>query len=61
MEVARQFDCKKIMRDGQVYDNEPSSKEQAQKYAVAGFEVQTINEENKYYIFTRRVVTGVSV
>lgn len=61
MELARKFDGKKFMWDGQVYDDEAGVKGQAQKYTADGFEVQTAHEDGKYYIFTRRVVTDIAV
>ncbi|TFG46051.1 MAG: hypothetical protein E4H31_01855 [Dehalococcoidia bacterium] len=61
MELARQFNGKKFMWDGKVYDSESCCQEQAQSYLAESFEVQTFDEDDKYYIFTRRVVAEVSV
>ena len=61
MELARQFNGKKFMWAGKVYDSESSCQKQAQSYLADGFEVQTFDEDGKYYIFTRRVVAEVSV
>ena len=61
MELARIFNGKKFMWDGKVYTNEKERNEIAQKYKDDGFEVETVEEENQYFVFTRRVVTEVVV
>lgn len=61
MELARIFNGKKFMWDGRVYTNEEERREVAQKYRDDGFEVELVEEENQYFLFTRRVVTEVVV
>ena len=61
MDLARYFDNRKYMWDGMVYDNEGECKNQQEKYSAEGFEVQAVSEEDKHYLFTRRVVKEVSV
>ena len=61
MELARVIDGKKFMWDGRVYTNEKERGEIAQKYNDDGFEVEMVEEENQYFLFTRRVVTEVVV
>ena len=61
MELARVIDGKKFMWDGRVYTNEKERGEIAQKYNDDGFEVELVDEENQYFLFTRRVVTEVVV
>ena len=61
MELARIFNGKKFMWDGRIYTNEEERREIAQKYKVNGFEVELVEEENQYFLFTRRVVTEVVV
>ena len=61
MELARIFNGKKFMWDGRIYTNEEERREIAQKYKDDGFEVELVEEENQYFLFTRRVVTEVVV
>jgi hypothetical protein len=61
MELARIFNGKKFMWDGKVYTNEKESREISQKYKDDGFEVELVEEDNQYFVFTRRVVTEVVV
>ena len=61
MELARIFNGKKFMWDGKVYTNEKERREISQKYQDDGFEVETVEEGNQYFLFTRRVVTEVVV
>jgi hypothetical protein len=61
MELARIFNGKKFMWDGQVYADEKERREVSQKYKDDGFEVEPVEEENQYFLFTRRVVTEVVV
>ena len=61
MELARVIDGKKFMWDGRVYTSEKERGEIAQKYNDDGFEVEMVEEDNQYFLFTRRVVTEVVV
>jgi len=61
MDLARVFEGKKYMWDGQEYINKEESNKVAKDYATENFEVQQMEEEGKYYLFTRRVVTEVVV
>jgi len=61
MELARIFNGKKFMWDGKVYTDEKERREISQKYRNDGFEVELVEEENQYFLFTRRVVTEVVV
>jgi len=54
------FDGKKFMWDGREYVKENAEK-MAEKYRGDGFEVKIIDEDNKYLLFTRRVVKEVKV
>jgi hypothetical protein len=49
------------MWDGVVYETEAESKKQKQQYSADGFDVKAFCEDDKYYLFTRRVVKEVSV
>lgn len=61
MELARIFDGKKFMWDGMVYTDEKERREISQKYKDAGFEVELVEEDNQYFLFTRRVVKEVVI
>jgi len=61
MELARIFNGKKFMWDGRVYTEEKERREISQKYKEDGFEVELVEEDNQYFLFTRRVVTEVVV
>ncbi len=61
MELARIFNGKKFMWDGKAYTDEKERREISQKYKDDGFEVELVEEENQYFLFTRRVVTEVVV
>ena len=61
MELARVFNSKKFMWDGKVYTDEKERREISQKYKDDSFEVELVEEENQYFLFTRRVVTEVVV
>lgn len=59
MELSHQFDNKKFMWDGKVYDNASDAHNQTEQYKTDGFEVRELIDDGKYYLFTRRVVTSV--
>ena len=61
MDLARVFDGKKFMWDGRSYDDEQEMNRINQEYLSRGFEVQSLEEEGKYYLFSRRVVKEVIV
>ena len=61
MDLARVFDGKKFMWDGRSYDDEQELNQVKQEYLSQGFEVESVEEEGKYYLFSRRVVKEVIV
>jgi len=61
MELARIFDEKKFMWDGRAYNDVKEMTETKQKYQKDGFEVRVVEEDNQYFLFTRRVVKEVVV
>jgi len=61
MDLARVINGKKHMWDKITYEDKKSADDAAKKYKDANFEVELIQEEGKYYLFTRRVVTEVVV
>jgi len=52
---------KKFMWDGIDYPSQEKALEKAQKYKDDGFEVETYEESEKTYLYTRRVVKEVVV
>ncbi len=61
MELARIFGGKKFMWDGRVYTDEKERREISQKYKDDGFEVELVEEDNQYFLFTRRAVKEVVI
>jgi hypothetical protein len=59
MPKARFFDGKKFMWDGVEYDDDEEASSVEKEYAEKGFEVQTLSEEGKIFLYTRRVVTEI--
>ncbi len=49
------------MWNGVEYANEGEANAAAEKYAAARFELHRIAENEKVYLFTRRVVTEIKV
>jgi hypothetical protein len=54
MELARRLAGKKFMWDSQVHADEKEAKEAARKYEADGFLTELVNEDNQFYVFTRR-------
>jgi hypothetical protein len=52
---------KKLMWDGIDYPSKEKALEKAQKYKDDGFEVEIYEENEKTYLYTRRVVKEVIV
>ncbi len=50
---------KKFIWDGIEYPNKESALEKAKKYKDSGFEVETLEEGGKTYLYTRRLVKEV--
>jgi len=61
MELAKIINGKKFMWDGNDYPDKESASETAHKYRNDGFETEVLEEGNKYFVFTRRVVKEVVV
>ncbi len=53
------FDGKKYMWDGQAYDDKKKVQEVEKAYREKGFDVQSLNEEGKIHLYTRRIVTEI--
>ena len=58
---AKQIDGKKFMWDGRSYDTEEEAKRVESGYSSEGFETRIVQEEGKYSVYSRRVVTEVVV
>jgi hypothetical protein len=61
MQLSRTINKKKFMWDGKEYPDEKSAVDIAGKYKKDGFETEVLEEDKKYYVFTRRVVEEVVV
>ena len=61
MDLARIFDGKKYMWDGRSYEDEQEMKKVRQEYRDQGFDVESVEEDKKYYLFSRRVIKDVVV
>ena len=55
------IDDKKYMWDGEDYESKSAAEENIAKYSKDGFETQLIEENGKYLVYTRRVVTEIVV
>ncbi len=58
-DLSKLIDGKKYMWDGVTYESEEQAQEVKKKYEDDGFEVQLIQEENQYFVYSRRVVTEI--
>ena len=58
-DLSKFVDGKKFMWDGKVYESEQLAQEVKKKYEDDNFEVQLIQEENQYFVYSRRVVTEI--
>ncbi len=58
-DISKIINSKKFMWDGIVYESEKEAQEVKQKYADDNFEVELVEEENKYLLYSRREVTEI--
>ena len=56
----RVINNRKYMWDGKTYDNEGDALNVASTYKKDNFDVQLINEEDKHFIYTRRVAAATT-
>jgi hypothetical protein len=56
---SRIINGKKFMWDGVVYKSEAEAREVMEKYNNDGFQVELIEEEKQYLVYTRRVVKEI--
>jgi len=54
-------DGKKFMWDGQLYDNKEEASRVAQSYREESFQVQTVEEDGKFLVYTRRTANEAAV
>ncbi len=52
---------KKFMWDGIEYESREQSSKKLQKYKDNGFEVETVDEDGKTFLYTRRVIKEVVI
>ena len=55
------LDTKKFLWDGETYDTKEAADEAENKYKGEDFETRVLEEEGKFLVYTRRVVTEVVV
>jgi hypothetical protein len=58
-EASKIINGRKVMWDGVVYETEKEAQEVKQNYEKDNFEVELVEEEQKYLLYTRRVVTEI--
>jgi hypothetical protein len=58
-DVSKIINGKKVMWDGVVYETETEAQEVKQKYEEDNFEAELVGEEDKFLLYTRRVVTEI--
>ena len=61
MELSRRFGGKKFMWDGRVYPEAEQAREASRQYQADGFQIEMVEEDNSFYVFTRREVKEVVV
>ncbi len=58
-DLSKILNGKKYMWDNVVYESKKEAQELMEKYKKDDFEVELIEEENTYLLYTRRVVTEI--
>ena len=61
MDNVRFFAEKKFMWDGRTYLSEPEAITIKAEYEKNNFEARIVQQEEKYFLFTQRVVTEVEI
>ena len=61
MEDVKFFDKKKFMWDGKTYISESEAFGIKAEYEKNNFETRIVQEEEKYFLFTRRLVTEIVI
>lgn len=58
-DYSRIINGKKFMWDGVVYESREKAQEVMEKYREDHFEVELIDEQNQYLLYTRRMVAKI--
>ena len=61
MDDVKFFDKKKFMWDGKTYISESEAISIKAEYEKNNFETRIVQEEEKYFLFTRRLVTEIVI
>ncbi|MBL6949105.1 MAG: hypothetical protein ISR57_00525 [Bacteroidales bacterium] len=61
MDNVKFFNGEKFMWDGITHENENNMQKMKAEYETNNFEIRIIQEEEKYFLFTRRVVTEIII
>ena len=61
MDDVKFFDKKKFMWDGKTYISESEAINVKAEYEKNNFETRIVQEEEKYFLFTRRLVTEIVI
>ena len=59
VEEVKHLENEKYMWDGAIYDTEEEAKNKKDEYEAQDFQVQLLEQEDKYLLYTRRVVTEI--
>jgi hypothetical protein len=58
-DASKIIDDRKVMWDGVEYETEKEAQDLKKTYEDDNFEVELVEEEGKYLLYTRRVVTEI--
>ena len=58
---SEKIDGKKFMWDEENYPNQSEAMEKISRYEKEGFETRLVEEEGKFLVYTRRVVTEIVI
>jgi hypothetical protein len=61
LDSSKTIDGKKYMWDGEDHPSESAAQEKMSEYNTDGFETELVEDDGKYYVYTRRVVTEIVV
>jgi hypothetical protein len=61
MDLARRFEGKKFMWDGQSYAGEAQATEASSRYQTDGFQTQIVTEDGNGYVFSRKEIKEIPI
>jgi hypothetical protein len=61
MEKVKMLDEKKFMWDGRTYMGEAEANTVKAEYEKNNFETFMVSDEDKYFLFTRKIVTEIEI